>query len=471
MEAREAHNLNEMPAMLGDVSLDISRRLLTGPHGTPKRLQPQEAAVLSMLVEHTGTVVSRASIFARCWGQAPVGDDSLNRIVSRLRRGLAAVGSRRLEIETVPGSGYVFTVAGPVEARRAVPDAIDCWRMGLPVADGAAIELLETSLAANPQNASGWGWLAILHCKAAEYCAADECSLHILGCDRAAREALALDSEEAQARIALARLVPIFGNWSAIRGELEAILFNSPDNPVARHEMAVLEMATGRPSAAVPLIAGLVAEHRHAPLFLYKRMYHLWTLGEIGECESTALAALQLWPRHPAIWLARFWILMFTGRADNASRLVAADERPALPSVALEFLAETARIAALASSSAEREAHVRRCLAYARMGPANAVAALQALCALSEIDPAFAVARGYYMGEGAPASQARPEPGGLSVPDQHRRVTQLLFIPALRQMRDDRRFAMLCEDIGLSQYWRKNSILPDFLAERGSIGP
>jgi hypothetical protein len=290
----------------------------------------------------------------------------------------------------------------------------------------------------------------------------------VRGCEDAARRALALSPQETYARVALAGLAPLFGNWTAARAELLKILSQDRDNAPGRHDLAVLEMATGRASAAVPLIAQLLEQDRFAATFHYKRMYHLWTMGDLHRGEQAAASALQLWPRHPAIWSARFWILVFTGRAEQAGTFAAdVSSRPPLPQPLLEFLQSTAaRAAALQAGVPEPELlsqHIAGCVNAAALGPAQAVSALLSLCAVQAIDQAFAVARGYYLGEGASAAPLRWNPGDPSISDQHRRITQPLFIPAAAEMRRDARFMALCEDMGLAAYWEQARLVPDFL--------
>ncbi|HUD95505.1 hypothetical protein [Sphingobium sp.] len=51
-----------------------------------------------------------------------------------------------------------------------------------------------------------------------------------------------------------------------------------------------------------------------------------------------------------------------------------------------------------------------------------------------------------------------------SITDQHRRVTQLLFLPVTKPLRDDTRFLPLCEEMGLTAYWNAAGVTPDFLS-------
>jgi hypothetical protein len=304
--------------------------------------------------------------------------------------------------------------------------------------------------------------------KAAEYADAEDCAAYVARCQAAARRALDLDPGESCARVALAGLAPIFGNWAEARTQVLDVLATTPDDPVARHDLAIIEMSTGLTSVARQMIEALLAEDGFAATFHYKRMYHLWAADDVHGAEQVAGRALQLWPRHPAIWSARFWILVGTGRADLALRFVEdSDDRPPIPEPAVAYLARTAAIAAKqqagALSDEELSRHAEQSVGVAALGPAQAVAALMGLGALGAVDAAFEVARGYYLGQGRGATPLRRNAADPSITDQHRRVTQPLFVPSARRMREDPRFLPLCDAMGLVAYWNRFGLTPDFL--------
>jgi DNA-binding winged helix-turn-helix (wHTH) protein len=475
--AQTALTLTDLPTVadfrLGSLSVSPSRRLIEGPAGA-RHLQPQMMLVLLVLVRGDGQVVTRRTLFDCCWGGAPVGDDSLNRTLTGIRQVLDSVGACGVAIETIPRTGYRLVARATSihttsdRRKRTVQAAYDCWRSGYPEPDVSEITALVTMLTSEGDDAREWGVLALLLRKAAEYADSRHCAAYVARCEEAARRALELDPTESNARVALAGLIPLFGNWSKARSIVLDILSNDPSHVAARHDLAILEMATGRPSASIPIIDRLMTDDPLAATFHYKRMYHLWTIGDAFGAEQIAARALQLWPRHLAIWSARFWILIFTNRAGQALRFIADEQsRPAIPEPAARFLQRTAELAmALQSdelSEAEVSRHVARSVEVATAGPAQAVSALTGLCALGAIDQAFEVARGYYLGQGRTAVPLRWNADDPSITDQHRRVTQPLFIPAGQRMREDERFLQLCRDMGLAAYWDEFGIVPDFL--------
>ncbi len=432
-------------------------------------------SVFLLLTQQVGLVVTRKTLFEHCWGRAAVGDDSLNRTLTRIRQMLGIVGATELTIETVPRTGYrLVERGGPPKCGTAIhpaaTPAYDCWRLGLPCVDAESIALLEAALANQGGDASDWGMLALLLRKAAEYADSADCAGFVGRCETAARKALAVDPEEPNARTALAGLSPLFGNWISARMELIEVTRIDPDHPPTLHDLAVLEMATGRPITASPIMERLLVADRFAATFHYKRMYHLWALGDLRALEQISAQALALWPRHPAIWIARFWTLIFTSRSDQAVRL-AADEHslPPIPPAAFRFLKCTAELVRTRERGTADDqavsAHAATAVSAASSGPANAVAALMSLCAIDAIDQAFEVANGYYLGRGIAATPLRWNAQDPSITDQHRRVTQPLFIPSAEGMRQDPRFTELCRDIGMADYWARFSIVPDFLQQ------
>ncbi len=433
------------------------------------RLEPLMLDVLLLLAEHPGTLVTRGHLRERCWGGQPVGDDSVNRAVAGARRALiAATGSAR--IVTVPGAGYTLQImperpdgAVPPLTGTAVETGWRSWRMGLPAPDLAALDALRGHLSEQADDADAWGMLALIARNAAEYSEPQDCTSLVEECQAAAARAHSLRPKFGVANAALIALPPLFGDWTARRQRLLAALADAPEDRVLRHELAFLEMATGRPSAAVPLIEALITEDPLAAIYQYKRVYHLWTLGRLTAMDQVADRAMQLWPKHPAIWFARYWSLAFTGRADRAREMAEdAGARPPLPENALRLLRLTAD-AVTDRSEATRRSAIEGNRRSAQMGPAQCLAAIIHLAGLGETDAAFEVAEAYFLNDGPLLIPGHRTPKDSAVTDQYRRMTQMLFIPATADMRRDPRFLTLCAAIGLDDYWREAAVTPDFL--------
>jgi len=74
------------------------------------KVPDQSLAILAMLLEHPGEVVSREAIQARLWPHGTVVgfDDSVNVAVNRLREALRDTAATPRYIETLPRKGYRF---------------------------------------------------------------------------------------------------------------------------------------------------------------------------------------------------------------------------------------------------------------------------------------------------------------------------------------------------------------------------
>ena len=91
----------------GSVRIDFAGRRLERD-GVSVPLTPREWAVLEVLAARSGRVVSRHEVLDAAWpDSSPAASDSLDVIVSRLRRKLGKPGERDW-IRTVRGEGYVF---------------------------------------------------------------------------------------------------------------------------------------------------------------------------------------------------------------------------------------------------------------------------------------------------------------------------------------------------------------------------
>ncbi|HMO45256.1 MAG TPA: winged helix-turn-helix domain-containing protein [Rubrivivax sp.] len=97
-----------------------------------RTLEPRVMQVLVVLAMARGGVVSRSELIDRCWDGRVVGDNAINRVVSRLRQ-LAAGAD--FEIETIPRVGYRLKSALALPADGAEPTPAG---EGVPAVPGGA---------------------------------------------------------------------------------------------------------------------------------------------------------------------------------------------------------------------------------------------------------------------------------------------------------------------------------------------
>src|SRR5687768_17605266 len=91
----------------GPFELDLaSGRLFCGDRRIP--LSDTQSAVLVQLVSHAGAVVAKDALIHTAWGAIAISDNSIEQVLSRLRKALGDAGRGRRYIETVPHRGYRF---------------------------------------------------------------------------------------------------------------------------------------------------------------------------------------------------------------------------------------------------------------------------------------------------------------------------------------------------------------------------
>lgn len=100
----------------GEFVLDLTRGTLQ-QSGIDVDLRPQTFAVLSLLAQHSGHLVSKDDLHSEVWHGIPVTDDSLTQCIVEIRR---AIGDRsRTIIRTVPKRGYIFDPPEPAATHRS----------------------------------------------------------------------------------------------------------------------------------------------------------------------------------------------------------------------------------------------------------------------------------------------------------------------------------------------------------------
>lgn len=100
--------------IVGEVTVDAARNLLRCK-GETAHVEPKLIEVLSLLASDPGRVYSREEVLDAVWRGVSVGDESLTRVISQLRKALSVAPGGRDYIETVPKRGYRLAV----ERRRA----------------------------------------------------------------------------------------------------------------------------------------------------------------------------------------------------------------------------------------------------------------------------------------------------------------------------------------------------------------
>jgi tetratricopeptide (TPR) repeat protein len=471
--------------------------------------------VLLVLADAKGAVVARETLLRRCWGNVYVGDDSLNRAVSGVRRAAATAGAGSLNVETITRTGYRLVVreqsndfqpehvdssaeellapsaAGPTRRQmlvgggaaailglgavallppRADPrleQAIDRSRRTLlselPNGGESAAALLEGVVRRDPRNAEAWGLLAFAYRDIAEGAAPAKTSAAIDSSARAARRALEIDPREGNGLAALAMLRPYFGDWLAAEERLVSVLRVAPDNLLAMNSIVAFLQGVGRAKLSYAWNERALKIDPNQPVPSYRRAIKLWQFNRLDEADQAIDRVMQLWPKFPAVWNARMMIFAYTGRA--SAGLAFLDEIESRPETLGETAVELWRVSlrALASGSSEDVTAARRAnLSLAPRSPGFANNAIMTLSVLGELDAAFDVAFGTFLRRGPLVGTLWGGAGEMPVNTLRWRRPVALFIPATARLRTDPRFVELCEGMGLTRYWRERRIRPDY---------
>lgn len=105
---------HEPPFRIGPLAVSPAMRRVAHDDGREDILEQRIMQVLVALVRAEGAVLTREELIDACWDGRIVGDDAINRVMSRLRRLAEGLGKGVLRIETITKVGYrLVTDDGP----------------------------------------------------------------------------------------------------------------------------------------------------------------------------------------------------------------------------------------------------------------------------------------------------------------------------------------------------------------------
>ena len=496
---------------LGGVIVSPSTRGLRGPKGA-EDLEPRVMQVLVVLADAAGQVVTRDTLFNRCWGGVFVGEDSLNRAVAAVRRAAEAVGGR-FEVDTIPRTGYRLKVPKGEGGHDDDPDAASVdgvSRRGL-VAGGAAaatviagaawwgsrrwretsrfdalmaegdeafrngsafeggvmrlkhnlpmMEIYDQAVRLRPDSARAWGLLAYFRSASADEAPAKTAERMTAEAQDAVRRALALDPDEPNARVGLYLLEGRMLDWTARDRQLRGILKTDPGNLLAMTELMTLLQASGYTRESWTLNERILQASPFARAYLVVRAMKLWILGRIRESDNVIDRVRGLWPEFSFGFIVRLMLFALTDRPRAAMAML--PSAPAMLGGPDELsMWRTALTALDTKAPADIESARLAGIEVARKAPPSVNDVVMLLCALGLKDTAFDVTEGFLLWRGKIVSTGQAD--GKAVDDYSRRWTQWLFTPPVALMRADPRFTTLADAFGLSAYWRARGVRPDY---------
>lgn len=511
---------HEAPFRLGALEVRPALRQLARADGSEEVLEPRVMQVLVALARADGGIVGRDDLTRSCWEGRVVGEDAINRVVSRLRRAAEGIGEGSFRIETITKVGYrllgaedngesaatpgdpltsvqaqlrrlqldrramlmgsglaAVTVGGalvwhrwtgtskamPEDAKALIDQAMASMRQGTSEGLSQATGLFRRVTEMHPELPDAWGALSIAYALgAAGGNPKGEAALR-LRARQAADRALKLDTANPYALLAQAVLNAPNESWREDEKLLRAILQTRPDLDLAWGMLGGLLLSVGRCREAADVYTRYWDKGAPDPSRAYTRAVALWAADRLEEADRAADEASALYPTHFAVWFTRFYLLLYTGRAADALAMSRkADLRPTgIPADNFAMIEQVAQ-AMITRAPADIDKALATNLAAAHRGAGFAENTIQFAAALGRIDTAFEVAQGYYFGRGFEVGELRFQPEQRVWTRRNNRRTRLLFLPSTQPMRADPRFEKLVEELQLARYWREAGTLPDY---------
>jgi DNA-binding winged helix-turn-helix (wHTH) protein/tetratricopeptide (TPR) repeat protein len=457
------------------------------------RLEPRVMQVLIALAQARGDTVSRKTLIARCWGGLAVGPDAVDRVISLLRRFLAA-SAPAVRLETLPRIGYRLTeiypqtageksAGGEVGAARnprlltvpsldagSAPDPLvrDLFERAVVGLEQPAREPLEQAFAylkqvveRAPGFAPGWAALAEAQRLLMLYLPAPMQGTARAESSRSTERALTLDPDLGQTYGTLANLVPRFNNWNEVDLLFQKGLEKTPSNPGLLHLHAQFLLSVGRSSESIERLLVLREHNPLSPAVAVDLAAALFDIGQTSEALQASERAYALWPGIMLVWSECVRMHVVASQYDRAQALLDAPPPGVLPDDPNLARRRLHLIAKRDRRPADMAAARKNFLNFSQVGIAPATVAIHALTTLDQPDAAFEIAQEIFRTD--PPQAQRP---GVNMMGTYTLAGQpdtvVLFRRDTANLRRLPGFAEILERIGLEQYWRESGYSPDF---------
>ncbi|MBA4163558.1 MAG: hypothetical protein C0510_02835 [Erythrobacter sp.] len=507
-----AQDLSKAPSfVLGPLFVNPPLCTLSA-RGRSEKLEPRVMRVMVTLANAKGSVLSRDDLIGLCWDGQIVGENAINRVLSRLRRVLAELVGGAVRIETINKVGFRLVtdicefdaesaestpkVPGqPVHPagwtrlelprRRALaalstaavlagasaywqrerlfghmpdPRALDLYTRAQalqktvePGTMEQAISFYKQAIEIEPDYADAWGALAIgyWHSRSGFSRREQESARQLAA--SAARRALELDPGQADADIATIMFKPRYRHMLRVERDLRGLLRRHPDYWYGLAQMGVMLREVGRFKDSLQYT---LRELKIDPMLPVAWAFLSEAYAYMGDLQQSDLAmrrGTQRWPASGILWQTRVSTLMETGRFREAAA-VARDPRARPDYVPEEYGERQARLAlALAEEDAVTIAGFRNeVIGVVARDPPSAEYLASTLVLLGAPDKAFDALKRHY-------SSQKAETDLRFVPR-----TLPLFSPVMLRLKDDPRHRELLELTGLEDYWQRSGSQPDF---------
>lgn len=473
-------------------------------------IEPRVMQVLVALHRAGGAVVSKDDLAQSCWEGRVVGEDAINRVISRLRKACDGIGKGELQVETVTRVGYRLRFDGevpvaatdavlpglakgtPVKRRAiiagagvAVIGAAGGWllyRRGPPVPaelaklidkaesaldyntpeqNDAAVAIMREAARRFPDRAEAWGKLAVAYRQQGLHRRRSDAAGILNRIQAAARRAVEIDSGNEDGAVILA-----LGNGLWYAGYLDydrrtrSVLSRFPDHVIARRSRAGFLFETGRMRESIDTGAPMVDASLPSPA-VTSHAIKLWCAGRPDEAGALLDTLIERWPRHFSVWASRYKFLMFSGKLKEAETML--DEAPVgLDDIDFQIWAAQA-IALQKADAADIDTALRLFDGVASKIMSKAQEAASFASAAGRLDAAFAYLDLYYV-SGETIRAFRKHFSANALMPHSGVMTFFLFEPPMQAVRADPRFDALTAQLGLRDYWRQAGVKPDYSA-------
>ena len=492
---------HELPFNIGVLRVDPPTRQVER-NGRRETLEPRVMQVFVALARAQGSIVTRDELIDWCWEGRVVGEDAINRAISRLRQVAADIGGGTFGVETITKVGYRLVQrsadaqsekAGDAETSRSFdrrhvvaalgaavagagvlsavwlkpwrhrpdPEAVELVRLGdlaqrasRPDQTRQAVTHFERAVRVDPKYGAAWGALALSYTHSLDGFSEAQLTGLPGRIRSAAARALELDPDNADAQLALACIKPYFRNWSQLEPELKRIRDRYPEHWLANGRLAILYYQVGRLVEGVELHLGVIGRDPAIPGPYAFAAMALSKSGSIQDADALLKEASDRWPANPFIWYARYDHLLFSGRPGSATALIMDPEaRPSgMNDSEVQPLLRLAR-AVENLRPADMETAVRDQIEAANADVRSIAFAAPVFALLGRADLTFGSLERYFLNRG---TFGTPAPIGPYT----RRYSDNLYAPSMKSLRSDPRLAELTSAIGLDAYWRGAGMKP-----------
>lgn len=310
---------------------------------------------------------------------------------------------------------------------------------------------LKLALERAPNFSQGWAELANAHWVGGFFLPPEAQRLGFAEGRKAAERALELDPRNGQAHAALAMLTPRYNAWGRVDAGLARGLALDPGNATILRWRGDFLQHVGRPREAVdfqqkaetldPLEPYSVSELYEA--LLYSRRYR--------EAEAVCGRMTRLFPRKPATFWGRVWLMATSGRTQAAAVLLNDRAiRPPAATISYSVLAQ----AFLAETTPDRVAAARACLALGLTAFGYANEMVLVLTHLRELDAAAELAETAHLRPTAAMLTNGSFGPGSSFRLWGDAGARTLFHPMAEPLLKSGRLQPVFDGLGLTAYWR-----------------